>query len=47
MYTSFFRCLVDNVLKEIDFREKRARTMDIDDFIKLLHAFNKAGIHFG
>ncbi len=40
------RAKVDEVLSEIDFREKRARTMDIDDFMKLLHAFNKAGIHF-
>merc|ERR1719180_511112 len=30
----------------IQFREKRARMMDIDDFMKLLHAFNSAGIHF-
>ena len=41
------RAKVDEVLRSIDFREKRARTMDIDDFMKLLHAFNKAGIHFG
>ncbi len=41
------KALVDQVLEEIGFREKRARTMDIDDFMKLLHAFNKAGIHFG
>uniref|UniRef100_A0A8C3ASU6 rRNA adenine N(6)-methyltransferase n=1 Tax=Cyclopterus lumpus TaxID=8103 RepID=A0A8C3ASU6_CYCLU len=26
--------------------ESRARTMDIDDFMVLLHAFNAAGIHF-
>lgn len=24
----------------------RARTMDIDDFMKLLYAFNAEGIHF-
>jgi len=40
------KAMVDEVLAEIDFREKRARTMDIDDFMKLLHAFNKRGIHF-
>merc|ERR1712037_885930 len=37
---------VDKVLEEVGFGEKRARTMDIDDFMKLLHAFNSAGIHF-
>ena len=37
---------VEEVLSSIDFREKRARTMDIDDFMKLLHAFNSHGIHF-
>jgi len=37
---------VDEVLQSVDFKEKRARTMDIDDFMKLLHAFNSAGIHF-
>jgi len=40
------KAMVDEVLAEIDFREKRARTMDIDDFMKLLHAFNRRGIHF-
>jgi len=28
------------------FFEKRARKMDIDEFIELLLAFNKEGIHF-
>jgi len=37
---------VDKVLDSIQFREKRARMMDIDDFMKLLHAFNSVGIHF-
>jgi len=40
------KTLVDEVLCGIDFGEKRARTMDIDDFMKLLHAFNERGIHF-
>jgi 18S rRNA (adenine1779-N6/adenine1780-N6)-dimethyltransferase len=38
--------LVDQVLDGIQFREKRARSMDIDDFMKVLHAFNEKGIHF-
>jgi len=40
------KTVVDEVLQSIEFTEKRARTMDIDDFMKLLHAFNSAGIHF-
>jgi 18S rRNA (adenine1779-N6/adenine1780-N6)-dimethyltransferase len=37
---------VQEVLESIDFKEKRARTMDIDDFMKMLLAFNSKGIHF-
>merc|ERR1712002_187603 len=37
---------IESVLQEADFSEKRARSMDIDDFMVLLHAFNSAGIHF-
>merc|ERR1711890_215462 len=40
------KTVVDEVLQSIEFTEKRARTMDIDDFMKLLHAFNSAGMHF-
>ena len=40
------KSLVDDVLDQIRFREKRARTMDIDDFMKLLVAFNEKGVHF-
>jgi len=40
------KALVDQVLESSGFKEKRARTMDIDDFMKLLHSFNSAGIHF-
>ncbi|MCI4380658.1 hypothetical protein PGIGA_G00242510 [Pangasianodon gigas] len=37
---------LESVLQEAQFSEKRARSMDIDDFMVLLHAFNSAGIHF-
>ncbi|KAK4879366.1 hypothetical protein RN001_007512 [Aquatica leii] len=37
---------VEKVLNEVDAEKMRARTMDIDDFIKVLHAFNSEGIHF-
>ncbi|KYQ56456.1 putative dimethyladenosine transferase, partial [Trachymyrmex zeteki] len=38
--------LIDHVLEKADAKNKRARTMDIDDFISLLHTFNAEGVHF-
>lgn len=38
--------LVENVLQEAEADQKRARTMDLDDFMNLLYCFNKHGIHF-
>ncbi|XP_044012419.1 probable dimethyladenosine transferase [Aphidius gifuensis] len=38
--------LVNKVLDEANAANKRARSMDMDDFISLLHAFNSHGIHF-
>ena len=40
--------IIDDVLNGLGetWREKRARTMDIDDFMKLLAAFNEKGVHF-
>ncbi|KAI5693391.1 hypothetical protein M8J75_015102 [Diaphorina citri] len=40
------KTLIDTVLNEINFADKRARTMDLDDFVLLLATFNKHGIHF-
>uniref|UniRef100_A0A671QVJ1 rRNA adenine N(6)-methyltransferase n=1 Tax=Sinocyclocheilus anshuiensis TaxID=1608454 RepID=A0A671QVJ1_9TELE len=37
---------IESILQESKFSDKRARSMDIDDFMVLLHAFNSAGIHF-
>lgn len=37
---------VEEILDKNKFQEKRARTMDIDDFLQLLHDFNSEGIHF-
>ncbi|XP_025831455.1 probable dimethyladenosine transferase [Agrilus planipennis] len=37
---------LENILSEVEADKKRARTMDVDDFIMLLHAFNSKGIHF-
>lgn len=38
--------LVETVLQEAEADQKRARTMDLDDFMNLLYCFNKHGIHF-
>uniref|UniRef100_A0A1B6M3C2 rRNA adenine N(6)-methyltransferase n=1 Tax=Graphocephala atropunctata TaxID=36148 RepID=A0A1B6M3C2_9HEMI len=37
---------VDDILVGCGFADKRARTMDIDDFLVVLHGFNASGIHF-
>ncbi|KAM3967822.1 putative dimethyladenosine transferase [Aphomia sociella] len=37
---------VQEILTNAEAEQMRARTMDIDDFMKLLHAFNAEGIHF-
>ncbi|XP_033187152.1 putative dimethyladenosine transferase [Bombus vancouverensis nearcticus] len=38
--------MINDILQIADAENKRARTMDIDDFISLLHAFNVQGVHF-
>lgn len=38
--------LVEDTLTDAGFADKRARTMTIEQFLELLLAFNKAGIHF-
>lgn len=40
------KTMINDILTKINFAEKRARTMDMDDFLSLLHAFNSNGIHF-
>lgn len=37
---------VEEILESLDADKLRARSMDIDDFMKILHGFNSAGIHF-
>lgn len=37
---------VEGILSGAEADQKRARVMDIDDFMKLLYAFNAEGIHF-
>lgn len=41
-----FKALVLKVLQESGFEEQRAAKMTQDQFMSLLAAFNKAGIHF-
>ncbi|XP_011865332.1 PREDICTED: probable dimethyladenosine transferase [Vollenhovia emeryi] len=38
--------LINHVLEKADSKNKRARTMDISDFISLLYEFNAQGVHF-
>ncbi|KAG8230580.1 hypothetical protein J437_LFUL004493 [Ladona fulva] len=40
------KSLIDSILSKEEFESKRARHLDIDDIMKLLHAFNVEGIHF-
>ena len=44
--TKNFKEKIINVLKDGGYLEKRSVKMDLDDFLKLLHLFNKAEIHF-
>ena len=37
---------VEQILLDLGADKLRARTMDIDDFMRVLHGFNSAGIHF-
>jgi len=37
---------IESILVDNELHQMRARTMDMDDFIRMLHAFNKEGIHF-
>lgn len=37
---------VENILQSLEADKMRARSMDIDDFMKVLHGFNSEGIHF-
>lgn len=38
--------LVERILSDSGFLEQRSRNLSIDDFVRLLTAFNEAGIHF-
>lgn len=43
---SSVRCMVDDILTQSGYASKRARTLDIDDFLTLLKEFNAKGFHF-
>lgn len=38
--------LVEDILKKCEYGDKRARSMDMDDFLIVLEAFNSNGVHF-
>eukprot|EP00636_Phaeomonas_parva_P013236 CAMPEP_0118863598 /NCGR_PEP_ID=MMETSP1163-20130328/8412_1 /TAXON_ID=124430 /ORGANISM="Phaeomonas parva, Strain CCMP2877" /LENGTH=45 /DNA_ID= /DNA_START= /DNA_END= /DNA_ORIENTATION= len=40
------RAIILSVLEKLDFAQKRAARLDIDDLLTLLAEFNAAGIHF-
>ena len=40
------KAMVEEILDKLEADKLRARSMDIDDFMKVLHGFNSAGIHF-
>ncbi len=40
------KALINSVLAATGFSEKRARQMDIDDFLLLLKGFNEVGLRF-
>lgn len=39
--------VLEAVLEETGCAEKRAAKMDVDEFLELLEAFHRRGIHFG
>ncbi|KAH8918055.1 rRNA adenine dimethylase [Atractiella rhizophila] len=38
--------VIENILTESGYAEQRAAKMDVNDFLKLLHAFHERGFHF-
>lgn len=39
--------VLEKVLQDTDTADKRAAKMDVDEFLTLLDAFHRQGIHFG
>jgi 18S rRNA (adenine1779-N6/adenine1780-N6)-dimethyltransferase len=40
------KSLVEKILSKPEYKDKRARNLDLDDFLGLLAAFHEVGIHF-
>lgn len=38
--------ILERILAKEEYKDKRARNMDLDEFLQLLADFNEAGIHF-
>lgn len=40
------KSMVEKLLTDSEYSEKRSNKLDMDDFLKLLELFNSAGLHF-
>ena len=40
------KTMVEKLLTDSEYSEKRSNKLDMDDFLKLLELFNSAGLHF-
>ena len=38
--------ILERILSKPEYKDKRARNLDLDDFLQLLADFHEAGIHF-
>lgn len=38
--------ILERVLSQPQYKDKRARNLDLDDFLQLLADFNQEGVHF-
>ena len=41
-----FKLKINEILENIEFKQKRIKKLDIDEFSKLLNIFNQNDIHF-
>ena len=38
--------VIEEILQRVNWKDKRASKLDLDEFLQLLSEFNEAGIHF-
>jgi 18S rRNA (adenine1779-N6/adenine1780-N6)-dimethyltransferase len=41
-----FKAKLMSILEKIGYAEKRSSKLSLDDYLKMLYAFNQAGVHF-